>query len=43
VSKLDGVTACTASHVSESVDVTAPPEQKDAIVAAIKKLGYKPE
>ncbi len=43
VNAIAGVTACTASHVSESVDVTAPSEQRDAIVAAIKKLGYKIE
>jgi hypothetical protein len=30
-----------ASHVDETVVVTAPPEQRTAIEAAIKKLGYQ--
>lgn len=40
VEKIEGVTAVKASHTAESVDVTAPPEQRAAIEAAIKKLGY---
>jgi copper chaperone CopZ len=43
VGKIAGVTACKASHVAEEVEVIAPQEQKDAIAAAIKKLGYKLE
>ncbi|MFM2164500.1 MAG: Heavy-metal-associated domain [Planctomycetota bacterium] len=43
VGKLGGVTACKASHESEEVEVIAPAEQKDAIAAAIKKLGYTVE
>jgi len=40
VEKIEGVTAVKASHVDEAVVVTAPPEQREAIEAAIKKLGY---
>lgn len=40
VGKIGGVTACKASHEAEEVEVIAPAEQKDAIAAAIKKLGY---
>jgi copper chaperone CopZ len=40
VEKIEGVTAVKASHVDEAVVVTAPPEQRAAIEAAIKKLGY---
>jgi copper chaperone CopZ len=40
VEQIAGVTAVKASHTAESVDVTAPPEQRAAIEAAIKKLGY---
>ena len=43
VGKLGGVTACKASHEAEEVEVIAPAEQKDAIAAAIKKLGYTVE
>lgn len=41
VGKIAGVTACKASHEAEEVEVIAPVEQKDAITAAITKLGYK--
>ncbi|MEY3143517.1 MAG: Heavy-metal-associated domain [Planctomycetota bacterium] len=41
VEKIEGVTAVKASHVDEAVVVTAPPEQRTAIEAAIKKLGYQ--
>ena len=41
VEKIEGVTAVKASHVDEAVVVTAPPEQRAAIEAAIKKLGYQ--
>jgi copper chaperone CopZ len=40
VEKIEGVTAVKASHLDEAVVVTAPPEQRAAIEAAIKKLGY---
>jgi len=40
VGKIAGVTACKASHEAEEI---APAEQKDAVAAAIKKLGYKLE
>ena len=40
IEKIEGVTAVKASHVDENVVVTAPPEQREAIEAAIKKLGY---
>lgn len=40
VTKVEGVTACKASHTAEEVEVVAPVEQKDAITAAIRKLGY---
>ncbi len=43
VGKIAGVKACKASHTAEVVEVIAPIEQKDAIAAAIKKLGYKLE
>ncbi len=43
VGKVAGVTACKASHVSEEIEVIAPAEQKAAIMAAIKRLGYKVE
>ncbi len=43
VGKIAGVTACKASHEAEEVEVIAPAEQKDAVAAAIKKLGYKLE
>lgn len=43
VGKIAGVTACAASHEAEQVEVTAPIEQKDAITAAITRLGYKVE
>jgi copper chaperone CopZ len=43
VTKIDGVTACKASHTAEEVEVIAPVEQKAAISAAIVKLGYKVE
>ena len=43
VGKIGGVTACKASHEAEEVEVIAPAEQKDAIAAAIKKLGYTVE
>lgn len=43
VGKIDGVASVKASHVDEKVDVTAPADRRDAIVAAIKKLGYKIE
>ena len=41
IEKIEGVTAVKASHVDENVVVTAPPEQREAIEAAIKKLGYQ--
>jgi copper chaperone CopZ len=40
IEKIEGVTAVKASHVDENVVVTAPPEQREAIEAVIKKLGY---
>jgi len=43
VGKIGGVTACKASHEAEAVEVIAPVEQKDAIAAAIVRLGYKVE
>jgi copper chaperone CopZ len=43
VEKIDGVTAVKASHVDMKVDVTAPEAQREAIVAAIKRLGYTVE
>lgn len=43
VEKIAGVTLVKASHVSESVEVTAPAEQRTAIVQAIKRLGYTVE
>ena len=43
VTKLAGVTACKASHTAEQVEVVAPAEQREAIAAAIRKLGYKLE
>ena len=43
VEKIAGVTAVKASHVDMKVDVTAPESQRDAIVAAIKRLGYTVE
>jgi copper chaperone CopZ len=43
VGKIAGVTAVKASHIDETVDVTAPAESRGDIVAAIKKLGYKIE
>ena len=43
VEKIAGVTPVKASHVSESVEVTAPPEQRTMIVEAIKRLGYTVE
>ncbi len=43
VTKVEGVTACKASHTAEEVEVVAPAEQRDAIAAAIRKLGYKLE
>jgi copper chaperone CopZ len=43
VGKIDGVASVKASHVDEKVDVTAPADRRDAIVAAIKKLGYEIE
>lgn len=43
VTRIDGVTACKASHTAEEVEVVAPVEQRDAISAAIVKLGYKVE
>jgi copper chaperone CopZ len=41
VEKIAGVTKVKASHTEESVEVTAPPEQRAAIEEAITKLGYK--
>jgi copper chaperone CopZ len=41
VTKVEGVTACKASHTAEEVEVVAPAEQREAIAAAIRKLGYK--
>ncbi len=41
VLKVAGVTSVVASHVTESVEVLAPPEQRDAVIAAITRLGYK--
>jgi copper chaperone len=43
VEQIAGVTAVKASHTDEAVDVTAPAEQRDQIVSAIKKLGYTVE
>lgn len=43
VEKIEGVTAVKASHVDMKVDVTAPEAQREAIVAAIKRLGYTVE
>lgn len=43
VEKIEGVQSVKASHATESVDVVAPPEQREAIEAAIKRLGYKIE
>ena len=43
VTAIAGVTACKASHTDEKVDVVAPTEQKESIVAAIKRLGYTVE
>ena len=40
IEKIEGVTAVKASHVDEAVVVTAPPEQRETIESAIKKLGY---
>ena len=40
IEKIEGVTAVKASHVDETVVVSAPPEQREAIEAIIKKLGY---
>jgi copper chaperone CopZ len=40
VGKIAGVTACKASHEAAEVEVIAPAEQKDAVAAAIRKLGY---
>ncbi|MFM7052878.1 MAG: heavy-metal-associated domain-containing protein [Planctomycetota bacterium] len=41
VEKIEGVASVKASHAAESVDVVAPPEQREAIRAAITRLGYK--
>jgi copper chaperone CopZ len=43
VTKIEGVTACKASHTAAEVEVVAPAEQRERITAAIKKLGYTVE
>jgi copper chaperone CopZ len=43
VEKIEGVQSVKASHATESVEVVAPPEQRAAIEAAIKRLGYTVE
>lgn len=40
VLQIEGVAACTASHVEESVEVLAPAVRRTEIESAIRRLGY---